>query len=327
MQPVSGRTGAQMWHRARTGGLPRLRGNWATLLLPIADDDSIDFDRLHIEIDALIDARVDGVYSNGTAGEFHNQTEAEFDRIQELLADRCRASRIPFVVGACHPDPRVSRERIRRVVRLAPEAIQVILPDWVPVTDSEAVDFLCMAADAASGIPLVLYNPPHAKRVLAPSELESVLRRAGPTVLGIKLADGDALWYAAARQHLSDWDVFVPGHHLATGVNEGVAAGAFSNIACLSPRGAQAWTDQMSSDLLAALELERRIREFLDKYILPYRLNGSYSNAALDKLLAAIGNWAPIGTRLRRPYRWIAEAEAVRLRSVASASIPELFQD
>jgi len=83
----------------------------------------------------------------------------------------------------------------------------------------------------------------------------------------------------------------------------------------------------MSSDLLAALELERRIREFLDKYILPYRLNGSYSNAALDKLLAAIGNWAPIGTRLRRPYRWIAEAEAVRLRSVASASIPELFQD
>lgn len=319
-------TGPLARHSARNGTASRLHGNWATLLLPIAGDDSIDFDRLDAEIKVLIEARVDGVYSNGTAGEFHNQTEAEYDRIQELLADRCRFAGIPFVIGACHPDPSVSCNRIRRAARLAPDAIQVILPDWVPVTDSEAVDFLSMTAEAASGTPLVLYNPPHAKRVLTPAELGSVLRRAPPVVHGIKLADGDADWYAAARQHLSDWALFVPGHHLATGVSEGVAAGAFSNIACLDPRGAQAWTDRMASDLPAALELESRIRAFLDAYILPYRRDGGYSNAALDKLLAAIGNWAPIGTRLRRPYRWIAEAEADRLRSVARASLPEMFQ-
>ncbi|MFC5086672.1 dihydrodipicolinate synthase family protein [Microvirga arabica] len=316
-----------MMHRTAGDSAPsRLRGNWATLLLPIADDDSVDFGRLATEIEALIDARVDGVYSNGTAGEFHNQMEIEYDRIQELLADRCTAAGAPFIIGACHPDPSVSCDRIRRATRLAPAAIQVILPDWVPVTDSEAVDFLSMAADAAAGIPLVLYNPPHAKRVLTPAELESVLRRAGSAVHGIKLADGDALWYAAARQHLTEWAVFVPGHHLATGISEGVAAGAFSNIACLSPRGAQAWTDRMSFDLPAALDLECRIRTFLDTYILPYRLNGGHSNAALDKLLASIGNWAPIGTRLRRPYRWIAEAEANRLRSIARDLLPELFK-
>jgi dihydrodipicolinate synthase/N-acetylneuraminate lyase len=325
MQPTDHQAGALQRKSARHGAMSRLRGNWATLLLPIADDHSIDFDRLGIEIDALINASVDGVYSNGTAGEFHNQTEAEYDRIQELLADRCTAAGIPFVIGACHPDPSVSCNRIRRAARLAPDAIQVILPDWVPVTDSEAVDFLTMAADAASGIPLVLYNPPHAKRVFDPAELGAVLRRAAPAVQGVKLADGDALWYAAARQHLTNWAIFVPGHHLATGVSEGVAAGAFSNVACLSPRGAQLWTDRMSSDLPTALELERRICVFLDTYILPYRLDGGYSNAALDKLLAAIGNWAPIGTRLRCPYRWIAEAEVDRLRLIARNSIPEMF--
>lgn len=314
-------------HKVRRGADSRLHGNWATLLLPIADDDSIDFDRLDIEIGALIDARVDGIYSNGTAGEFHNQTEVEYDTIQELLAGRCSAAGLPFVIGACHPDPLVSCNRIRRAARLEPDAIQVILPDWVPVSDSEAVDFLLMAADAASGTPLVLYNPPHAKRVLTPAELGSVLRRIGPAVHGIKLADGDSAWYAAARQHLTNWAVFVPGHHLATGVSEGVAAGAFSNVACLSPRGAQAWTDRIFSDLPAALELERKIRGFLDTYILPYRLNGGYSNAALDKLLAAIGHWSPVGTRLRRPYRWISEVDADHLRSVARASIPELFTD
>ena len=59
----------------------RLRGNWATLLLPIQADNQIDFGALAEEIDILIAAGVDGIYSNGTAGEFHNQTEDEYRRI------------------------------------------------------------------------------------------------------------------------------------------------------------------------------------------------------------------------------------------------------
>ncbi|MGO1074128.1 dihydrodipicolinate synthase family protein [Inquilinus sp. CA228] len=301
-----------------------LRGNWATLLLPIAADESIDFGRLAEEIDLLVAARVDGIYSNGTAGEMHNQTEAEYAAIQALLAERCRAAGMPFVIGACQPDPSLARERVRLARDLGPAAIQVVLPDWWPVTEPEALDFLELMAEAAGGVPLILYNPPHAKRVLAPDELGRLVR-AVPAVTGIKLADGDDAWYAAAKQHLSGTALFVPGHHLATGIRHGVAAGAFSNVACLSPAGAQAWTDRMASDLDAALDLERRICRFMDQRIVPFRAVHGYSNAALDKLLAAIGGWGPVGTRLRRPYRWIDEAEAERLRPVARSMMPELF--
>jgi len=303
---------------------PRLRGNWATLLLPIASDDSIDYTRLSDEIDALSSAGVDGIYSNGTAGEFHNQTDVEFDSIQALLADKCGTSGMPFVIGACQPDPSIARERVRRAAALAPMAIQVILPDWWPVTDAEAVDFLQLMAEAADAVPLILYNPPHAKRVLSPAEL-GLLVRAIPSLVGIKLADGDAPWYAAARQHLADTALFIPGHHLATGIDEGVAAGAFSNVACLSPTGAQQWTELMRLDIVAALAIEKKLRLFLDTHILPFRSVHGYSNAALDKLLAAIGGWAPIGTRLRRPYRWIDDSEAIRLRAYAHDSIPEIL--
>lgn len=299
-----------------------LRGNWATLLLPINANDSIDFARLDDELTYLARARLDGVYSNGTAGEFHNQTEAEFDRIQEMLAKRSRETDTPFVVGACHTDPSVALGRIRRAATLRPRAIQVILPDWVPVTDEEAIDFLNVANEAASGVPLVLYNPPHAKRVLAPAALGALLRRCGITAA--KIGDGDAAWYAQAREHLKGISIFVPGHHLATGVREHVAAGAFSNVACLSPVGAQRWTDRMS-DIDACLDTERRIRGFIDAHIAPFGRAG-YSNAALDKLLASIGRWAPVGTRLRRPYRFIDESEAARLRPIAQAAIPELFE-
>jgi dihydrodipicolinate synthase/N-acetylneuraminate lyase len=46
-----------------------IRGNWATLLLPINRDESIDFGLLAAELDLFISARVDGIYSNGSAGE------------------------------------------------------------------------------------------------------------------------------------------------------------------------------------------------------------------------------------------------------------------
>jgi len=61
--------------------------NWATLLLPINADDNIDYSKLAEETDTLISIGVNGVYSNGTAAEFYNQTEEEFDKISQLLAD------------------------------------------------------------------------------------------------------------------------------------------------------------------------------------------------------------------------------------------------
>ncbi|NTG51370.1 dihydrodipicolinate synthase family protein [Agrobacterium rhizogenes] len=301
-----------------------VEGNWAGLLLPIEADDSIEFAKLAAEIDILIDAGVDGIYSNGTAGEFHNQTEEEFDRIQSLLAERCKASNMPFVIGACQSDPAIMLNRLRRATEFAPTAIQVILPDWWPLTDLEAIDFLIRAADLANDIPLLLYNPPHAKRVLAPAELGAICK-AAPQVIGVKLADGDDEWYAQARRYLQGLALFVPGHHLATGIREGVAAGSFSNVACLSPRGAQRWTQSMRSDIDAALDLERRICKFMDEYIVPFRQSFGYSNAALDKLLCAIGQWGPVGTRLRFPYRWIGEGEVQRLRDLARDTLGELF--
>ena len=90
-----------------------LKGNWGTLLLPINPDDSIDYARLADEIDYLIEAKIDGIYSNGTAGEFHNQTEEEFDKINELLAEKCHRSNMPFQIGASHPVPIISFERLK----------------------------------------------------------------------------------------------------------------------------------------------------------------------------------------------------------------------
>lgn len=301
-----------------------LKGNWGTLLLPINNDDSIDFSRLSDEIDYLINAKIDGIYSSGTAGELHNITENEFDQVNHLLSAKCLAAGMPFQVGVSHPFPMVMWERIKRCNALRPSAYQVILPDWVVLSRQEMLDFFTTTASLANGIPLVLYNPPHAKKILQPEEY-GLMAAAIPQLIGIKVAGGDAGWFDEMRKHAASLAVFLPGHLLASGFKEKVGAGAYSNVACINPAAAQHWWQLMQTDVDAAIDLEKRMNTFFAWCIAPFK-NAGYSNPALDKFLAAVGGWGNIGTRLRKPYQWIHSNEVVAARSAAETLIPEFFQ-
>jgi dihydrodipicolinate synthase/N-acetylneuraminate lyase len=301
-----------------------LRGVWGTVLLPLGPAGQIDVARLRDQLDVLTTAGLDGVYAHGTAGEFHELAEDEYDLVSTVVAEHATAAGLPFQLGAGHMSARLSLDRIGRATRLAPDAIQVILPDWVPAAPAEVVAALDGLAAAAGDIPLVLYNPPHAKTQLDPAALVRLADQV-PQLIGIKVAGGDPGWYRAMRPVLDRLAVFVAGHTLASGLAQG-AAGAYSNVACLSPAGAAAWYAQMRSDPDGAADLESRLQHFLARHITPLQQRG-YSNAALDKTLAHIGGWAAIGTRLRWPYQGVPEADAEALRPLARAAVPELFPD
>jgi dihydrodipicolinate synthase/N-acetylneuraminate lyase len=266
---------------------------------------------------------VNGIYSNGTAGEFYNQTEEEFDRINELLAIKCNAAGMPFQIGCSHMSPQISLGRLKRAVALQPSALQIILPDWFPPSLNEIIRFLEKMAHAADPIGLVLYNPPHAKIKLLPQDFAAI-KKAGVPLAGCKMAGGDETWYEAMKEQASHLSVFIPGHHLASGIRRG-AQGAYSNVACLHPGVAQQWYEQTKVDRKGALELEARIQLFMNKYIMPYITEKKFSNQAVDKFLAAVGGWAPISPRLRWPYNWIDAKEVESVRTACQKLLPEFF--
>jgi len=298
-----------------------LHGVWGTVLLPLDTANQIDVHRLRCELDALTAAGLNGIYAHGTAGEFHELSEDEYDLVNGLVAEHATRAGLPFQLGAGHMSTRLSLDRIRRAVRHGPGAIQVILPDWTPPQLAEAADALAGMAAAAGGVPLVLYNPPHAKTQLDAVALAQ-LAEAVPQLIGIKVAGGDAAWYRAMRPLTGRLSVFVAGHVLASGFMQG-AAGSYSNVACLSPVGAVGWYAMMRADPARALDVERRLQRFLAEHIGPLQQRG-YAGAALDKTLAHIGGWAEIGTRVRWPYHGVPEAEAEALRPAARSAVPEL---
>ena len=292
---------------------------------PIQDDETIDYGLLGEEIDHFVSAAMNGVYSNGTAGEFHTQTEDEFDHINALLAEKCQRAQMPFQVGVSNPSAQLARERLRRAKALQPSAFQVTLPDWYPPGMPEILTFLEKMAAEAAPIPLVIYNPPHAKRRLNPEEWRTVVDWV-PGVVGMKVAGGDDTWYAAMRPLFGRVSVFIPGHTLAEGIARG-AHGAYSNVACLSPGGARRWYELCRRDLPAARALGARISAFWLGQISPIISRDGLTPMAADKAAAVAGGWLPgLSPRVRWPYRSVTAAEAARIGAVARAELPELFE-
>ncbi len=295
-------------------------GNWATLVLPINPDESINYEKFEYEIDRLIEAGVDGIYSNGTAGEFFTLTSDEFMTTTAIFASRCNEAQMPFQIGCSYFCGQVMLERIRFAKKFHPTAIQVVLPEWFPVTNREAIAYLKRAAQEADGIPLVLYNPPHAKRNLKPADFAEILE-AVPQIKSIKVCDGDDHWYESMREVLAETAVFVPGHHLATGVSKG-AKGAYSNVAELSPYHAQKWYDLMMSDLPAALKVEKDIQRFMRERIDPLIVRDGHPNFAVDKYMAQLGGWCDIDSRIRFPYAGVPQNHLEEDRNAYVKMIP-----
>jgi dihydrodipicolinate synthase/N-acetylneuraminate lyase len=300
-----------------------LGGVWGTVLLPIDDRDRIDWDRLEAQVDRLAASSLDGVYAHGTAGEFHTLVEDEFDRITAVLAEACNRHGRRFQVGASHPVAATTIERITRARSFAPDALQVILPEWLRLTDAECESFLKGVARAAAPVPLVLYNPPHAKTLVGP-DLMSRLLDAVPELIGCKVAGGDADWYTTMKEVLDACATFVPGHTMASGVARG-ARGSYSNVAAMSPDGAAEWFRTMRTDPAGAADLERRIGTFFARHIAPLERQG-FSAPALDKFLSAVGGWTDGGLRIRWPYESVPAKWVGPAHDAARELLPQLFR-
>jgi 4-hydroxy-tetrahydrodipicolinate synthase len=303
----------------------QIKGNWATLLLATDNNGHIDYKKLGDEIDVLIASKPNGIYSNGTAGEFYSLTEEEFIKTSQILAEKCEQASTPFQIGVSHTSAQISLIRLKSIVPLRPCAVQLILPDWFPLSDDEIVRFLLRIQEAADGIGLILYNPPHAKKNLEPEHWRE-LKGQVKSITGLKVFDrnADPAWYERVRENSSDLSIFIPGHRLVTGLVNG-AHGSYSNMACLNPFAAQQWYEMSINDLQAGLELEGRIGKFMEWYIQPFISSYGYSNQACDRFMALLGGWADIGEKLRWPYKSIPIEWIEKIKSHANDLLPEFF--
>jgi dihydrodipicolinate synthase/N-acetylneuraminate lyase len=112
-------------------------GIWGAVLLPINRSNQVDWSAFAEQVDILCTSSLSGIYTNGTAAECHNQTDAEFDKLSEIVAEKASKHQKLFQLGVSHTNPRVARDRLKRLTSFKPSGFQITLPDWWPPSLNE----------------------------------------------------------------------------------------------------------------------------------------------------------------------------------------------
>jgi len=165
-----------------------LDGVYPAMTTPLADDGSIDFERLRAHARRLVDRGVDGVVPVGTTGESATLTHDEHVEVVEAVADEV-GGEVPVVAGAGSNATHEAVGLAGRSVDAGADALLLISPYYNrPEPEGMAAHYREIADRIDA--PQIVYNVP--SRTGRNVEVDTVASLAShDRIVGYKAASGD----------------------------------------------------------------------------------------------------------------------------------------
>ncbi|THU01539.1 dihydrodipicolinate synthase family protein [Lampropedia puyangensis] len=230
-----------------------------------------------------------GIFCGGTNGEFFALTEAEKCAVVDVAVDQA-AKRVPVVGHVGEIATTQSIRAGRYVAAAGVDAVAVITPYFVPLSQQELVAHFSAIADALE-VPVYLYNiPARTGNTIEPATAAQLASH--PNIVGIKDSAGSyesLQGFLAIAKDCHDFSVFNgPDHLIHQGFLDG-CAGCVSGLANVAPREVQAvWSHFHAGDVVASEQAQKtvsRLREQLYKV--------AFAPAAVKRAVRLLGY--PVG--------------------------------
>ncbi len=194
-----------------------LGGIICALGTPLAHDDSVEEAGLHRLVRWVLEAGVHALYANGSMGGFAFLTDDEQVRSVGIIVSAARG-RVPVIAGVGETGTARALRLARRIAREGPDYIALLPPFYYLARQEHLIAYFGEVAAAVS-VPVILYdNPALTKNPIAPETIAE-LRRAIPTLAGIKVSDTDCIKLQAileaARPGGDGFAVCAGSEHLA----------------------------------------------------------------------------------------------------------------
>lgn len=166
----------------------RFSGILTPNITPVDANGNVDEDLLRGYVDWLIDHGVDGLYPNGSTGEFVRFTAEERRRIVKIVVDQTRG-RVPVLAGAAEANAKETIAACNAYGEMGVTAVAIVAPFYYRLS-SEAVYAYFREIAYSVRVDVTLYNIP---LFASPIPVETVVRLANdcPRVVGIKDSSGD----------------------------------------------------------------------------------------------------------------------------------------
>jgi 4-hydroxy-tetrahydrodipicolinate synthase len=202
------------------------------VVVPFAEDGSIDVAALRANVTHLLDGGVHGLVVNGTMGEAGSLSTGERGLVIETVVGHV-GGRVPVTVGVSAGSTAAARGYAEQARAAGAQGVMCLPPLLYRGTTEELAAHFAAVADAA-GLPVMLYNNPEASGIdLVPAVIAEIAA-AVPGIVAVKECSGDARRIAALLG-ATDLEVLVGGDDWAL---EGFAAGAtgwVSGVANVAP--------------------------------------------------------------------------------------------
>ncbi len=281
-------------------------GSFAVIVTPFTREGEIDEAGYRKVVDLVIEAGCHGVISAGSTGEFFLMTNDERKRVFSVAVDQA-AGRVPVIAGTSA----IRTEDVVDLTRYAGEigcaGAMVLPPIYVAVDEGEQVEFYRRVSDEA-GLPIMLYNSPHAVRnFLTPQLVERLM--ALDNVVAIKDSSLDLRQLnGLVRLCGHELRVFIGLEDLLLSALAVGAAGAVAMVPQVVGRMAvELYEAAVAGDMERARELHYKIVRVYDLF----KVGSGY--IAIKESMNLLGR---PGGYSRPPMRQFTEEQRAKLRKI-----------
>ncbi|MEC7407817.1 MAG: dihydrodipicolinate synthase family protein [Planctomycetota bacterium] len=166
----------------------RIQGILTPNITPVDAQGRVDEQKLRGYVDWLIDRGVDGLYPNGSTGEFVRFSAEERRDIVRIVMDQAKG-RVPVLAGAAEANVKATIEACDAYGELGVRAVAIVAPFYYRLSSEGVYAYFREIAENVQ-VDVTLYNIP---LFASPIDVETVVRLASefPRVIGIKDSSGD----------------------------------------------------------------------------------------------------------------------------------------
>ncbi|TVR85915.1 MAG: 4-hydroxy-tetrahydrodipicolinate synthase [Spirochaetaceae bacterium] len=281
-------------------------GIMAAIVTPMNEDETLDLTELEAHVNRMIDKGVHGLFCLGTNGEFYTLSHDERIQVIETVVAATKG-RVPVLAGVGAISTRETIELARAAESLQVEALSVITPYFVPLTQPELVRHYRKIADATP-LPIMLYNIPMRTGNHIEPETVATLS-AVPNIVGIKDSSGDINMIRAFIQATPEDFAVVSGNDsiILEGLRAG-AKGAVAAIANICPDWlSEIYNAWARGDDLTADKMQEQVN------VVRGILSGGNPNTMVKKAVSLLGH--PVGN-CREPVSGDSPEAEAHVRTV-----------
>lgn len=166
----------------------RITGILTPNITPVDTHGRVDEQKLRGYVDWLIERGVDGLYPNGSTGEFVRFSAEERREIVRIVVDQA-AGRVPVLAGAAEANVKATIEACDAYGELGVRAVAIVAPFYYRLSSEGVYAYFREIAENVQ-VDVTLYNIP---LFASPIDVSTVVRLASefPRVVGIKDSSGD----------------------------------------------------------------------------------------------------------------------------------------